>query len=61
MIFNGKIKTQDKDTGLRGNYNGELYVDKKVFYQRAEVKAVVDSLKKSGLVRGVGGNKNANR
>ena len=33
--------------GLRGTSSGKLYVDKKVFYKRKEVKDAVSSMKKS--------------
>lgn len=32
------------DTGLRGRFNGELYVDKKVFFARADVRNVLRSV-----------------
>ena len=35
------------DTGLRGRFNGELYVDKKVFFKREDVRKVINSLKDS--------------
>ncbi|MDT0651149.1 hypothetical protein [Autumnicola edwardsiae] len=43
MSKKGKIS----DTGIRGKLNGELYVDKKVFFKREDVRSVIKSLKKS--------------
>jgi hypothetical protein len=34
-----------KDTGLRGTYQGRLYVDKSVFYKRPEVQQTINKLK----------------
>ncbi|MCH8533627.1 MAG: hypothetical protein LAT51_01035 [Flavobacteriaceae bacterium] len=42
-----KTKTKVTDTGLRGRFNGELYVDKKVFFKREDVRNVIKSLKES--------------
>lgn len=45
-----KNKTKIKkvtDTGLRGRFNGELYVDKKVFFKRDDVRNVIKSLRDS--------------
>ncbi|HEA30612.1 MAG TPA: hypothetical protein ENH91_11555 [Leeuwenhoekiella sp.] len=42
-----KTKKSTSDSGLRGKFNGELYVDKKVFFKRDEVKTVINSLKDS--------------
>lgn len=49
MASKGKIK--NSDTGLRGKFNGELYVDKKVFFKRADVRAVIKSLKESNALK----------
>lgn len=43
--------TEPKDTGLRGTVEGKLYVDKKVFYNRPEVRKVVLALKESNIVK----------
>ena len=50
-FFSNKKKTEDKDTGLRGTYEGRLYVDKTVFYKRPEVQAAIRELKNSLVVR----------
>ncbi len=39
------------DTGLRGNYNGELYVEKKVFFRREDVKKTIQRLKDSKVLK----------
>jgi len=41
------ITKKVSDTGLRGRFNGELYVDKKVFFKRDDVRGVLKSLKDS--------------
>jgi hypothetical protein len=41
----------DKDTGLRGRFNGELYVDKKVFFARTEVRRVIRSVMDSPILK----------
>ena len=46
-----KLKTKVADSGIRGKFNGELYVDKKVFFRRADVRAVIKSLKGSAALR----------
>lgn len=40
-----------KDTGLRGRFNGELYVDKKVFFSRTEVRDVLRSVMDSPVLK----------
>lgn len=40
------LKPNKEDTGLRGTSEGKLYVDKKVFFQRPKVKAILKSLSK---------------
>jgi hypothetical protein len=42
-----KVKTSNEDSGLRGNFNGDLYVEKKVFFKRDDVRRVIKSLKES--------------
>jgi len=50
--FNGKDKTETvEDTGLRGTFEGRLYVDKSVFYKRADVQNVIKKLKDSVVIR----------
>lgn len=44
-------KSNPKDTGLRGTIEGRLYVDKKVFYNRKEVRDAIENLKKSTLIK----------
>lgn len=39
-------KSKKEDTGLRGDYQGNLYVDKKVFYKRKCVQENINSAKK---------------
>lgn len=54
MKFKNKIilwwleftKHRKEDTGLRGTYQGRLYVDKKVFYKRKCVQDNINSIKK---------------
>ncbi len=47
LIMSKKVKISIADSGLRGKYNGELYVDKKVFFKRDDVREVIKSLKES--------------
>lgn len=42
-----RITIKVSDTGLRGRFSGELYVDKKVFFKRDDVRDVLKSLKDS--------------
>lgn len=44
-------KPKSFDTGLRGTFAGKLYVDKKVFYKRADVQKVIDEIKNSTSVQ----------
>lgn len=44
-------KSTPKDTGLRGTTEGRLYVDKKVFYNRKEVREAIKSLKESVVIK----------
>ena len=39
-------KPKKEDTGLRGTYQGRLYVDKKVFYKRKCVQDNINSVKR---------------
>lgn len=39
------------DSGLRGKFNGELYVENKVFFNRTDVKNLITSLKNSEVIR----------
>lgn len=51
-LFKSTNKAKEtKDTGLRGTYEGKLYVDKTVFYRRPEVQAAIRQLKDSMVVR----------
>lgn len=45
------IKKDGKDTGVRTNYRGALYVDKKVYYKRKDVAALFKALKKAVVVK----------
>lgn len=42
-----KNKIKPSDTGLRGRFSGELYVDKKVFFKRDDVRKVIESIRES--------------
>lgn len=44
-------KADIKDTGLRGKFSGELYVDKSVFFQREDVKRLLKRLKESQFLK----------
>lgn len=44
-------KSSLKDTGLRGTYQGSLYVDKEVFYNRPEVRKAIQEVKDSKIIR----------
>lgn len=50
-ILNLFRKSNPKDTGLRGTVEGRLYVDKKVFYNRTEVRDAIKNLKKSVVIQ----------
>jgi hypothetical protein len=41
----------NKDTGLRGKFNGELYIDKKVFFSRTDVQRVIRHVIDSPVLR----------
>lgn len=46
-----KARNIKNDTGLRGKFNGELYVDKKIFFKRKDVRDVIKSLKDSIVLK----------
>lgn len=50
IIF-GKPTNYDFDTGLRGTNEGKLYVDKKVFYMREDVRAEIERVKNSEVIK----------
>lgn len=50
-IINLFKKSKAKDTGLRGTGGGRLYVDKKVFYSRIEVREAIQKLKESVAIQ----------
>jgi len=50
-ILNLFRKSKTEDTGLRGTAEGRLYVDKKVFYNRTEVREAIKNLKKSAVIK----------
>lgn len=50
-ILNLFKKSESKDTGLRGTAEGRLYVDKKVFYNRTEVREAIKKVKDSLVIR----------
>ena len=39
------------DTGLRGDRYGNLYVDKKIFYLRKDVRKNIEDVKNSIIIR----------
>jgi hypothetical protein len=39
------------DTGLRGDRYGNLYVDKKIFYLRKDVRKNIEDIKNSIIIR----------
>ncbi len=41
------IKSNAKDTGLRGSFNGDLYIDRNVFFNRPEVIKFLKLMKNS--------------
>jgi hypothetical protein len=47
----GKPTNLDFDTGLRGTTEGKLYVDKKVFYMREDVRAEIEKVKNSEVIK----------
>lgn len=40
-----RIKKNGSDTGVRTNFRGAMFVDKKVFYRRNDVKNLIGTLK----------------
>lgn len=48
-LFKKTIKTED--TGLRGTYEGRLYVDKTVFYTRPEVQVAIQKVRDSIVIQ----------
>ena len=44
---NKNEKSTSKDTGLRGSFNGDLYIDRDVFFKRPEVKKFLEVMKNS--------------
>jgi len=46
-----KATSVKKDTGLRGKFNGELYVDKRIFFKRKDVRDVIKGLKDSIILK----------
>ncbi len=51
LYLNMMNSRDKKDTGLRGRFNGELYVDKKVFFSRTEVRDVLRSVMDSPVLK----------
>lgn len=50
--FSGKDKTKEvDDTGLRGTFEGRLYVDKSVFFQRKDVQDTIKKLQESPVIK----------
>ena len=48
-IFGKPLVSEDK--GLRGDKYGNLYVDKTVFYLREDVRAEIDKVKNSEIIK----------
>ena len=48
-IFGKPIVSED--TGLRGDKHGNLYVDKTVFYLREDVRAEIEKVKNSEIIK----------
>lgn len=46
-VKNGKITKNGIDTGVRATFGGKLYVDKKVFFNRDDVKIVLKRVMES--------------
>ena len=40
-------KNSKEDSGLRGSFNGDLYIDKSVFFRRPEVMRLLEIMKHS--------------
>ena len=50
--FSGKDKTKEvEDTGLRGTFEGKLYVKKSVFYKREDVQKTIKKLQSSNVIK----------
>ena len=39
-----------RSKGIRGTNSGKLYIDKKVFFKRNDVKETIDNIKKSNVL-----------
>ena len=45
-----EVKTSgntEQDTGLRGNFHGDLYIDREVYFKRPEVQAFLKKMRES--------------
>ena len=40
-----------RDKGIRGTTSGKLYIDKKVFFKRAEVKKIISDIYASEIIK----------
>lgn len=46
-----KVEEKNGDSGVRAKFNGELYVDKKVFYKRTDVINTIKGLMNSATIQ----------
>ncbi|MDG1803687.1 hypothetical protein [Flavicella sp.] len=51
IIFKLFGEPTSRDKGVRGTSSGKLFIDKKVFYNRAEVKAVIKKMENSESIK----------
>jgi len=51
LIKNIFPKPTPRELGIRGTNSGKLYVDKSVFYKRAEVKNIIDRVEGSKIIQ----------
>lgn len=49
--FFSEIGSYTKSKGFRGTTSGKLYVDKSVFYKRADVQKAIKELKESPVLK----------
>jgi len=46
-----KVTEKREDSGVRAKFNGEIYVDKKVFYKRKDVRNTIEDLMNSRALK----------
>ncbi|WP_416448432.1 hypothetical protein ACH3PA_04030 [Leeuwenhoekiella sp. A2] len=49
--YERKIYKEGKDTGVREDYRGAMYIDHKVFFSDEKVQKIIKNISKAGLVK----------